>query len=124
LLAACGGAAAAPTPDDVIAAFKAAGLEAESTYPLTKEDYGAAPYVGEGVRFLVPSLCADCGGRVFSLENTQDLEALKNYYDSLGEASALFFSWVFTDENILVQINGDMDEATARQYEAALNGLE
>lgn len=32
-----------PTPDQVIAAFKAAGLEAESSRPMTKDDYHLSP---------------------------------------------------------------------------------
>ncbi|MCA9872607.1 MAG: hypothetical protein KC441_03105 [Anaerolineales bacterium] len=124
IVTACGGANAAHTPDDVISAFRAAGLEAENAQPLTRDDYGAAPYVGQGVRFLIPSLCADCGGRVFALDNQKDLESVKTYYDALGESNALFFSWTFAKDNILVQINGDLDETTARQYETALNGLD
>lgn len=123
-LVACGsGAATAVTPDDVVAAFKSAGLEAETPRPLTREDYGAAPYVGSGVRFIIPSLCEDCGGRIFTSTNAKDLEALKSYYDELGTASALFFSWTFANGDILVQINGSLDESTARQYETALNNI-
>jgi hypothetical protein len=123
LVACGGGSATAVTPDEVVAAFKSAGLEAESPRPLTREDYGAAPYVGSGVRFLIPSLCEDCGGRVFTSTDSKDLDAIKSYYDELGRSSALFFSWTFANGNILVQINGSLDESTARQYETALNSV-
>jgi hypothetical protein len=111
------------TPDQVVAAFKAAGLEAESIRPLTKDDYGIAPYVGTGLRFLIPSLGEDNGGRIFSVDNPEDLQRLKRYYDEMGKASAMLFSWAFAKDNILVQINGDLPEDKARQYEAALNSL-
>lgn len=128
---------AAPTPQptstpaaqrwdsaQVIAAFKAAGLEAESARVMAPEDYGAAPMLAvEGTRFLIPSLCADCGGRAMSFASQRDLEATRLYYVELGKTSALFFSWTFTKDNILVQINGSLPEATARLYEAALNAL-
>lgn len=108
----------------VIAAFKAAGLEAESTWAMTANDYGAAPMVAvEGTRFLIPSLCADCGGRVMSFASQRDLDATKAYYVELGKNSALFFSWTFSKDNILVQINGSLPETTARLYEAALGSL-
>ena len=41
----------------------------------------------------------------------------------MGKSSALFFSWVFVKDRIVVQINGDLPEDAARKYEAALNGM-
>lgn len=109
--------------ESVIAAFKAAGLEAEAVRPLTKDDYGLAPFVGSGLHFTIPSLCPDCGGRVFLLEDAVDRERLKSYYVAMGKASALVFSWVFERAPIIVQINGDLPESQARAYEAALQAL-
>ncbi len=107
-------------PEQVITAFKAAGLDAESSGPMTKEDYGMAPYVGQGMRFLIPSLCADCGGRVLAIDDKADLQRAKAFYDNLGKQSAMLFSWTYVRENILVQLNGDLPEAQAKKYEAAL----
>lgn len=108
----------------VIDAFKAAGLEVVSPAPMTKKDYGVAPYVGdEAVHFLVPSVCPDCGGRIFSIANKDDQAALADYYNKLAKISASFFSWVFQKDNILVQINGDLPDAKAKAYQAALNNL-
>ena len=112
------------TTEQVLGALKQAGLEAEDHRPMTREDYGLAPYVGSGVRFLIPSLCADCGGRLFSTENATDVALLKAYYDEMGRQSALLFSWTFARDNILLQINGDLPEASAKQYEEALLGLQ
>jgi hypothetical protein len=113
------------TSQDVADAFVSAGLEAEETRPLTKDDLGMAPMtMTEGTRFLIPSLCEDCGGRIMTFANTTDRDAVKTYYDELGRSSALFFSWVFVKDNILVQINGDLPEEQARQYESVLNSLD
>lgn len=113
------------TSSQAIEAFKAAGLEAEDTHPMTKDDYGMAPMVAvEGIRFLIPSLCDDCGGRVLSFDSPDDLEKTKAFYVTLGEESAWLFSWVFTRDNILVQINGDLPQERALEYEAALESLE
>jgi hypothetical protein len=108
------------TGDDVVQSFKDAGLEAENTRAMTKEDYGAAPYVCTGTRFFVPSLGPDNGGRIFICDNTEDRDLLTNYYTELGKSSALFFSWVFTKGNVVIQINGDLPEEQARKYEAAI----
>jgi hypothetical protein len=108
------------TGPDVVNAFRAAGLEAEDPHPMTVDDYGFAPYVCDGTRFLIPSLGEDSGGRVFVCRDEDDHESLGAYYEDLGEGSAAFFSWVFEEGDVLVQINGELDEATARQYEAAI----
>jgi hypothetical protein len=109
---------------DVLNAFHSAGLEAEGAHPMTKDDYGVAPMIAtEGTRFYIPSLCADCGGRIFSFSSLDDLEILKAFYVEMGKGSALFFSWVFDNDNILVQINGDLPEEEAMLYDEALSGL-
>ena len=109
---------------NVISAFKSAGLEAEQTSVMTPKDYGLAPLVAvEGTHFIVPSLCSDCGGRVLSFANQDDLSKTKAYYDNLSKQSAAFFSWVFVKDNILVQINGTLPEAKAKQYQSALDNL-
>lgn len=108
------------TGDDVIAAFKAAGLEAENPSPMTKDDYGLGPYVCQGTHFFVPSIDETAGGRVFICDNKEDQDALAKYYNDLGKTSAMFFSWVFVKGDVLVQINGDLAEETAKQYESAI----
>lgn len=122
-LAACSGGGSQPTAADVITAFKDAGLEAEDTRPLTKEDYGVAPYVCTGTRFFIPSVGAERGGRVFICDNDKDRDTLATYYTELGKSSAAFFSWVFVKGSVLVQITGDVPEETARKYETALNEI-
>lgn len=112
------------TSDQVIGAFVDAGLEVGQMHLMKVDDYGMAPMLAvEATRFFIPSLCADCGGRIFSFDNQAGLEKTAEFYTSLGKSSALFFSWVFTHDNILVQINGDLPEAKARLYEAALNNM-
>ncbi|MBN1889646.1 MAG: hypothetical protein JW850_16740 [Thermoflexales bacterium] len=124
LTTSCGGRFSKWTSSQVVDAFKAAGLEAESAKRITKDDYGMAPMTAkEGTHFLIPSLCADCGARVFSFATKEDLEKMQQYYVELGKGSAAFFSWVFVKDNILVQINGDLPEDTAKKYEAALSQL-
>ncbi len=108
------------TPQDVINAFKAMGLEAENVRAMTKDDYGLSPMASEGMRFYIPSLGADKGGRVMYYDDPAILQAAKTYYEELGKSSAIFFSWVFVNGNILVQINGELPEEQAVKYESAL----
>jgi len=119
-LAAAAPCLAEPTGADVLAAFRKAGLEAEQPSRMGPRNYGFAPYVCQGTRFLIPSLGEDSGGRVFLCPNDADRDLLAGYYRDMGRKSAAAFSWVLVKGRIVVQINGDLDEAIARKYEAAL----
>lgn len=115
-----------PTPislEALVAAFKSAGLEAEGPTLMGHTDYGLVPYLCKGAHFFTPSVCSDCGGRVFICPNQDDLTSLQSYYQDLGRQSAALYSWVFSKNNVLIQINGDMQESVARNYEAVLNSI-
>lgn len=107
-------------PQSIIDAFLEAGLEAEAVYEMKPDDYGLAPLADEGLRFLIPSICEYCGGRIMYYEDITYLNKAKNYYESLGKEMAALFSWVFVRDHILVQINGELPEEQARKYEQAL----
>jgi hypothetical protein len=112
------------TPDKVIVAFKGAGLEAEDSRKMTKDDYGVAPMKAEeGKLIILPSVCEDCGARIFNYENDKDLDEMKAYYDDLGKESAMLFSWTIKHKNILVQLNGDLPEEEYNKYVKALEEL-
>lgn len=124
LLTACGGGTAARTPDGIVAAFKAAGLEAENTKVMEAADYGPAPKGTEqGVRFIIPSLDSDSGGRIFVGKTAADLEGLRTYYSELAKMGGMFFSHVFSKDNMLVQINGELPQEQAAKYDAALQAI-
>ena len=109
---------------EAIDVLKAAGLEAEQVRPMTAKDYGSIPYLGvEALRFFVPSIGFDNGGRVLTFDNMDSLERTKEYYDELGRYNPAFYSWIFTVENLLVQINGKLPDNKAKQYEVALGKL-
>lgn len=112
--------AADPTGADVIAAFKRAGLEAEAPTRMGPKNYGFAPYVCKGTRFLIPSLGEDSGGRIFECPDDADRDLIARYFQDMGRKSAAAFSWVLVKGRIVVQINGDLDEAIAEKYRAAL----
>ncbi len=108
---------------DVVYAFQAAGLECVDPQPMP-HDASVAPFVAtEATRFLIPSLCETCSGRIYSFDNPADLETARAYYVTLGEVDAQFFSWVFVRDNLLVQLHGDLPEDWARRYESALMNM-
>jgi hypothetical protein len=112
------------SPQQVLEAFQSAGLEVSNPRAMTSDDYGLVPMLAvNGTRFFIPSVCVDCGGRIMSFSNEEDLTIVRDYYAQMGRFSAVLFSWVFVKDNILVQINGELPEANARKYEAALEGI-
>ena len=112
------------TAQQVVEAFLAAGLEVSDPRPMTTGDYGLVPMLAvEGKRFFIPSVCVDCGGRIMSFTNQEDLTIVQNYYAQMGRFGAVLYSWIFVKDNILVQINGELPEQNAQMYQAALDNL-
>jgi hypothetical protein len=108
---------------DAIDAIKTAGLEAEQIRPLAQET-GNVPFIpADAIHFFIPSLGPDNGGRLYSFTSQADLDRLRRYFDEGGWIDPNLYSWTFSVENLLVQINGKLDDAKAKQYEQALSKL-
>lgn len=105
-------------PDDILQTFRAAGLEATNPTRMSAKDYGIAPLLCQAGarRFLIPSMGDAMGGRIFVCETVQDAKQLKDYYDQWGRTSAVLYSWTYQHENVLLQINGALDETQAKRY--------
>ncbi len=109
---------------DVLDAFLNAGLECEDPQPMAV-DVGTAPFVAqEAMRFMLPSVCNGCSGRIYSFNDQTQLDQARNYYISLGEQDPQYFSWVYVRDNVLVQLNGQMPEEQAMLYRRALMDMQ
>jgi len=115
-----GGGGAGGTSDAVIAAFKAAGLEAENQRAMTQDDYGKAPFLCSGTQFSLPSLGADKAGHLFICELREQMTALKTYYNVRSQGNPELRSWTFSKDTVLLQLDGSMPRDKAQKYEAAL----
>lgn len=125
LLAACSSGETTVKVDEVVSKLKEAGLEAENPTEITKDDVGMAPMrFEEGRRILVPSLGGDNGGRVFVFKDTDDLQEMKSYYDELGKSSAMLFSHTHANDHVLIQMNGDMEQAEFDKYAKVIDELQ
>jgi hypothetical protein len=108
-------------PPQVVAAFKAAGLEIENPTLLAKpKDAGLPVTYTDATSFAIPSAGGSDAGRIYSFASESDLEKMVDYY---AQASADAFSWVYVRDNILVRLNGELAEEKAKQYEAALSNM-
>ena len=132
LLTACG-APAGYNAQDVVDAFRVAGLEVEGvkTIPVTKANFGLCPmYAIAAVDFEIPSVCLgpqtiSCGARVFvfAASDKAGLEKTRDFFAAIGKSSAMFFTWLLIHDNILVEMSGDVPEAKVKQYQDALDSM-
>lgn len=126
IMAGCTGSTPEPrvTGADIIAAWKAAGLEAENVRPMTADDYGLVPYIckADATRFYIPSLGEDNGGRLYVCDSAADADKIAAVYEKIGEASAMLATHVLRagDGRIVAQINGTLPDDKAAAYGAAL----
>ncbi|MCM3444396.1 hypothetical protein [Metabacillus halosaccharovorans] len=121
ILTACGNGTKGLTSSEVVTAFKDAGLKAEESREMTKDDYGMAPMKAE--EGTIVKIGDDMNARIMSFENESDLNETKEFYDKLGEESAMLFSWTLAKDNILIQMNGDLPEDKYNEYKEVLEGL-
>jgi hypothetical protein len=111
------------TVAQVAEALQASGVEVGEVREMTIEDYGMAPKADEGLRFLLPGLGDDKGGRIMLYEDPEVLERARAYYVELGQQSAMLFSHVFVVHNILVQVNGTLPQDQADILENAISAI-
>lgn len=90
---------------------------------MTVEDYGFAPIGEEGLRFFLPSLGEEAGGRIMRYDDSDVADRAEAYYEDLGEQSAALFSHVFRRGNIVIQVNGTLPQEQADLLETALEGI-
>src|SRR5215210_1366212 len=102
---------------DVVQAFRDAGLEVGESYPVEQEpgwDERPVPRTyEEATRFLVPSLGADAGGRVFVFGSEEDLRAVRGFYEDLASSER---PYVYDEGLVLVQISNHLPEGEAERY--------
>lgn len=110
---------------DVIAAFHSAGLDAEVVRGTTKDerDGFSTGMVVDARRFRISDKEGEMG-MVLCFESPGDLAQMRNYYQRLNRALPQFGSWLFVKDNVLLQINHEVPEQTARAYAAVLETLD
>jgi hypothetical protein len=110
---------------DVAAAFQDAGLPAQIVRGESKEERdGLSGFMAvDSLRFRI-SEGEEEMGMVMCFENAGDLQRMRNYYLGLNRSLPQFKSWLFVKDNILLQINYEVPEHTARAYAAILDTLD
>jgi uncharacterized protein len=108
-------------PDEVIQAFQNAGLDVGETYPVEEDpgwDENLLPKTyAQAVRFRIPSLGGDVGGRVFVFDSEGDLAAVRNFYERLSPSVR---PHLYVKGQVLLQIANELPKAEADRYGAVL----
>lgn len=107
--------------EDFTKGFKDAGLNVNGEKEMTREDYGTAPMKAEkGIIFGVEKGQDGqyMNGRLLEFKDEKDLDQTKEYYDKLGEESAILYSHTYKTEDgkYLLQMNGEIDDSTFDKY--------
>ncbi|MGG2111890.1 S-layer homology domain-containing protein [Lysinibacillus pakistanensis] len=108
------GGSATITTDSIIKQFKADGLEVGQVSNLDNKEFGNGRK--EGKRILIPSLGDDSGGRLFIFNDAKSLKQAREYYDELSSIGPIFYSHIHQNGLILLQMNGDMNDAKFKKY--------
>lgn len=106
-------------PSKVIKGFKEDNLNVKNEREMKKEDYGAAPMKAEKARVF--EIEDGKNARLFMFKSDDDLQEAKKYYDELGKSSAILYSHTYSKNNYLLQMNGEIDNATFNKYKKSLN---
>jgi hypothetical protein len=109
---------------EVIEAFREYGLQAQVMQGATKQERDGLSgiYVVETRRFRISDKENELG-MVLSFAKPDELRRMEKYYADLNRTMPQFRSWIFVQDNVLLQINHEVPEKTARAYATVLNSL-
>lgn len=97
-------------------------------YMAKRTDLGMAPYTTDNMVFFGAQLAVDPVtdengetdpynyGRLFFIEDEEDMKLQKAYYDDLAKQSALFYSHTYQKGNVLLQMGGDVPDEDFEKY--------
>jgi hypothetical protein len=93
--------------------FRATGLEVENQQDLIGVGDQLPPGALTGVQFEMPSYCTTCGGKIIVFQSQEYVAPMADWLKGLGQ-------YVYIKGTVLVQIDQEVPENVARQYEAVL----
>jgi hypothetical protein len=108
---------------EVLQELKSAGLDVQ-TAPGGKmnDEIGMSSRVEEA-RFQTHAASRIVAGTILTFHSEDELVRMTNYLRALGQSMPAYRSWVFVRDNALVQIDGDLPDERAIQFEEALYSL-
>ncbi|MDK9853178.1 hypothetical protein [Staphylococcus equorum] len=104
--------------NELTESFEEADLLMADIRDMEKDDYGMAPMKAEKAKIF--EVKDSKNARIFKFDNEKDLVETKDYYDKLGEESAMLYSHTFSKGDFLIQMNGDIDKSIFKKYEKVM----
>jgi hypothetical protein len=101
------------TAQDWADVFRTAGLEIENQQDLAGVGGELLPGAISGIQFEMPSYCTTCGGKIIVFQSQEYVAPMADWLKGLGQ-------YVYIKGAVLVQIDQEVPENVARQYEAVL----
>ncbi len=128
-LAACGGST--PTSSEVVKAFEEEGLPVENAQLLSEDPNwgtGNVPKTEkEGTRFEIgerSTFGEPAEGAVFTYESRDDLDVMKDYFETLNDSGGgMFYSHLYNEDLVLIRIDGTVPKSEADRYGEVLEGM-
>lgn len=109
-----------PTIEEVLAAFRAAGLEAENVEPFAATDLDG---VVSAVKFETPSLCDGCSNLLFIFETAAAAGDAEAFFGTICKNNEFLCFHVYRRGRLLIRLSDLIPEPDAQQYERVLNSL-
>lgn len=108
---------------DLLQELRSAGLDVQAA-PGGKmnDEIGMSSRVEEA-RFQTYADSKFFAGTILTFHSEDELVRMANYLRALGQSIPAYRSWVFVRDNALVQIDGELPEERATQFEEALYSL-
>ena len=108
---------------DVLRSLQATGLDVEAIPGGKKNDELGMSVHADEIRFRTHAGTILVGGIILAFDSQDELIQMMNYYRTLGQALPAAKSWVFSRDNVLIQINGDLPAEQAKRFEEALGSI-
>jgi len=110
-------------PSDASDAFKRASLDVVNARQMTSADYGTIPMIAdEAMRFFVPSIGDNRGGRIYSFSSNANLLRVKQAAEAVVNSQGAH-PWVSVNSNLVLELSGSMSSTLAAQYQKAFNAI-
>jgi hypothetical protein len=108
-----GSVAQPATAQEWASELRRAGLEVDAPRNLARGRNELPAGSLSGVEFTLPSSCETCSGRVIIFAAAEDVPPMAEWLEGLGQ-------YVYSRDNILIQIDGQVPPEVAAEYEAVL----
>lgn len=105
--------------DNVVQAYRKAGLSVEDVRAGTRSAQDQSPNVATEAKDFTIASIAPKGGQILVFKTQKDLDTMKTWFAQFPALAP----YVYAHGNVLVQLNSALPKAEAEKYRSALEAL-